>query len=162
MEEKNNTGRYLSNLEDFFWELGRHLHMEIVNSMVSSGITGSQFFVLKKICNSGRLTVSEVAKDAGVSLSAVTAVVNKLVSAGFVVRRRDKNDRRVVWLEPTVEGRGIMEKCFEARKKVFAKYFSCLKPEEIEDLLKIYRKVLSIMREEKAADNFYGDLQAQK
>ena len=104
---QSNIDKYFSRLEEVFLELVRALHSELANQMVS-GITGSQFFVLKKINEKGRMTVSEVAEELGVSLSAITALVNRLVNNSMVVRTRDQTDRRLVWLEATEQGADVV------------------------------------------------------
>lgn len=145
--EHSNIDKYFARLEEVFLEMVRRLHGELADQMVS-GITGSQFFVLKKIGFKGRLTVSEVADELGVSLSAITALVDRLVKAGFVIRSRDEQDRRLVWLEATDKGKDILGKCMEGRRKVAMKYFGQLPEEDIEKLVEIYEKILSIMKAE--------------
>lgn len=147
MEQQYNVDKYFARLEEVFLEMVRRLHSELAAQMVS-GVTGSQFFVLKKIDNKGRLTVSEVADELGVSLSAITALVDRLVKAGLAVRSRDEQDRRLVWIEATDEGKEILGKCTESRRKVAMKYFGKLPESDIEKLIEIYEKVLSIMRAE--------------
>ena len=147
MEQHHNIDKYFARLEEVFVEMVRRLHSELAEQMVS-GITGSQFFVLKKINSKGRLTVSEVADELGVSLSAITALVDRLVKAGLALRSRDEQDRRLVWLEATDKGKDILGKCIESRRKVAAKYFGKLSESDIEKLIEIYEKLLSIMRAE--------------
>lgn len=143
---------YLSKLEEVFMELVRRLHNELAGQMVS-GITGSQFFVLKKISARGRLTVSEVAEELGVSLSAVTALVDRLVKNGLAVRSRDERDRRLVWLEATSKGKRVLDKCIDGRRKVSVKFFGQLPEGDLEKLVEIYEKVLSrIKAEEKSGE----------
>ncbi len=145
--EDSNLEKYYSRLEAVFMEMVRRLHVELAEQMIS-GITGSQFFVLKTIQGPGRLTVSEVAEKLGVSLSAITALVNRLVKAGLVSRSRDEQDRRLVWLEATARGKEILANCIEARRKVSNKYFGQLTVEDMEKLVEIYEKVLTAMRAE--------------
>lgn len=145
--EQATLDKYFSRLEEVFLEMMRRLHGELASQMVS-GITGSQFFVLKKIAGRGRMTVSDVAEELGVSLSAITALVDRLVKAGLMVRARDDQDRRLVWLEPTDQGREILERCIQGRRTVATKYFGQLPEEDIEKLIEIYEKVLSIMKSE--------------
>lgn len=147
MEQQHEVDEYFARLEEVFLEMVRRLHSELADQMVS-GITGSQFFVLKKIESKGRLTVSEVADELGVSLSAITALVDRLVKAGLAVRSRDEQDRRLVWLEATDKGREILVKCMEGRRKVAIKYFGKLPVEDIQKLVEIYEKVLVMMRAE--------------
>lgn len=138
---------YFTRLEEVLMEIGRRLHVEFDAHMVS-GITGSQFFVLQKISAKGRLTVSEVADKLSVSLSAITALVDRLVQAGLVVRSRDEQDRRLVWLEATEKGRKILASCMEGRRQVAAKYFGQLSDGDLEKLLEIYDKVLTMLKSE--------------
>ncbi len=130
---------------EIIMEIARKLHVELDGQNVP-GITGSQFFVLRQICVRGRLTVSEVAEKLGVSLSAITALVDRLVKSGLVVRSRDEKDRRLVWLEATEKGKETMRSCMEGRKKVAEKYFSKLPEEDIQKLIDIYDKILSMIK----------------
>ncbi len=132
---------------EIIMEIARKLHIELDEQNVP-GITGSQFFVLRQICSRGRLTVSEVAEKLGVSLSAITALVDRLVKSGLVVRSRDEKDRRLVWLEATDKGKETMRNCMEGRKKVAEKYFSQLSEEDVQKLVDVYGKILSMIKSE--------------
>ncbi|OPZ71519.1 MAG: putative HTH-type transcriptional regulator YusO [Firmicutes bacterium ADurb.Bin456] len=96
------------------------------------------------------MTVSEVAEELGVSLSAITALVNRLVNNGLAARTRDQTDRRLVWLEATDQGDDVVRRCMEGRKKVAIKYFGQLPEEDLEKLIEIYEKVLAMLRSERA------------
>lgn len=143
--ERIDRKEYFTRLEGVLMELGRRLHVEFDAHMVS-GITGSQFFVLQKISAKGRLTVSEVADRLSVSLSAITALVDRLVQAGLVVRSRDEQDRRLVWLVATDKGKEILARCMDGRRQVAAKYFGQLSDEDLEKLLEIYERVLVTLK----------------
>ncbi|MGP3779877.1 transcriptional regulator, SarA/Rot family [Halanaerobium saccharolyticum] len=53
--------------------------------------------------------------------STVTVIVDYLHEAGLVKRRRDDNDRRVVLLEITDQGREIMESLLKKRQDFMEK-----------------------------------------
>ncbi len=145
--EDSSLDSFFPKLEEVLMELVRRLHNELAGQMVS-GITRSQFFVLKKISAKGRLTVSEVAEELGVSLSAVTALVDRLVKNGLAMRSRDERDRRLVWLEATSKGKRVLDKCIDARRKVSVKFFGQLPKEDLEKLVEIYERVLSQIKAE--------------
>ncbi len=67
-------------------------------------LSGSQRTVLRALINGGPCPVSEVAGHLGVTLSAATGLVDRLVKAKLVTRDRDQADRRVVWVKITPEG----------------------------------------------------------
>ncbi|ACV64819.1 transcriptional regulator, MarR family [Desulfofarcimen acetoxidans DSM 771] len=142
---------YMKRWEDVFQSIIRRLHNELGKNLVK-GITGSQVFVMKKIHERGRSTVSEVAEDLCVSLSAVTSLVDKLCKFDYVNRQRDDNDRRLVWLELTPKGNDILGTCLSARRQVVQRYLRQLPEEDIEKLLDIYEKLLKIMQAEDAGD----------
>lgn len=145
--EDSSIDKYHTRLEAVFGEMVRRLHVELADQMVS-GITGSQFFVLQAIESKGRLTVSEVAEKLEVSLSAITALVNRLVKAGLVVRSRDEQDRRLVWLAATDLGKDTLGTCIESRRNVTNKYFGQLTAADMEKLVEVYEKILTIMHAE--------------
>ena len=142
---------YIRRLEDVFQVFLRRLHHELGKQMVN-GITGSQFFVMKKIYDRGRSTVSDVAEDLCVSLSAITSLVDKLNKVGLVARQRDEGDRRLVWLELTSEGNEILNRCLTSRRQVIGRYLEQLPDEDMEQLLSIYERLLGIIQAEDARD----------
>ncbi|GAK31674.1 MarR family transcriptional regulator [Weissella oryzae SG25] len=54
-----------------------------------------------------RKMASQVAEEVHLSPSATTSAIDKLVKKGYVERRRDENDRRVVFLSLTHRGRTV-------------------------------------------------------
>lgn len=53
----------------------------------------------------GRATHADLAKRCWVTPGTLTGVIDTLERAGYVTRVRDENDRRVVWLTVTDQGR---------------------------------------------------------
>ena len=68
------------------------------------GLTGVQFFILRYIASKQRLTVTDLAYTLGVTLSAITGLVNRLVNMGLAQRQQDQEDKRVVWVKLTAQG----------------------------------------------------------
>jgi len=56
-------------------------------------------------CNSVKIKSSDLAKKLGVTMSAVTHLINSLVKAGLVTRNANQNDRREAYLELTAAGK---------------------------------------------------------
>ncbi|WP_070105883.1 MarR family transcriptional regulator [Burkholderia plantarii] len=50
---------------------------------------------------------AEISRQCGVDPKAITCMVDRLVRDGFLQRRRDTNDRRVVELVPTARGHAV-------------------------------------------------------
>lgn len=56
----------------------------------------------------GPSTMSEISRKIGVSMPAVTAIVDKLVSAGLVLRMDDPTDRRIIRIATTTVGAQVL------------------------------------------------------
>ncbi|HWI21209.1 MAG TPA: MarR family transcriptional regulator [Baekduia sp.] len=57
------------------------------------------------VIEKGNVTAGDIARSAGMSPATVTAILDELEDAGFVVRGRAPDDRRVVMVEMTEAGR---------------------------------------------------------
>jgi DNA-binding MarR family transcriptional regulator len=73
-----------------------------------SDLTTSQLIVLQIVAREGKVTPSTVAQATSLTQATVTALVDKLERRGLVSRRRDTEDRRRIWLEPTATGRSTL------------------------------------------------------
>lgn len=62
------------------------------------GINRTDAHCLELIGQGGRITAGELARAAGLTTGAVTALVDRLERAGYVDRVRDREDRRKVWI----------------------------------------------------------------
>jgi DNA-binding MarR family transcriptional regulator len=69
-----------------------------------TGLTPSQLIVLQIVAADGKSLPSTVARHAHLSQATVTSLVDKLVRADLVRRRRDTEDRRRIWIELTDAG----------------------------------------------------------
>ena len=49
------------------------------------------------------MTASQLAEETGLSTGAITGVVDRLEKAGYVRRKRDQSDRRLVFINPLLE-----------------------------------------------------------
>ncbi|MGQ9824898.1 MAG: MarR family winged helix-turn-helix transcriptional regulator [Desulfotomaculales bacterium] len=147
MPESKRAG-LMERLEEVAQQLVRRMHAKIEAEAEPRGITGSQFYVLKLIHRHGQMTVTAVAEEIGVSLSAVTALVDRLVRGGLVYRSRDEVDRRLVRLEITPQGKEVLASCLAGRKKLLEDYLGQLSVEDLEQLVQILEKLLTSLKQE--------------
>ncbi|MCL2337861.1 MAG: MarR family transcriptional regulator [Firmicutes bacterium] len=143
--------RYCEQADELGQRFLRLMHQELAG-VLDTAVTGNQFVVLKIISNRGQATVSEVAEDLSVSLSAVTASVDRLCRAGLVERRRSEKDRRVVQLELTAQGKKVVTVCQESRMRVLQRYLGCLEETELLHMINIHEKLIAVLRQEDEKD----------
>lgn len=94
-------------------------------------ILPSKFFILLALYRNGKCMVSQIAEQVGLSSSANTIAVNKMVKEGLLERIKDENDKRICWIELTVKGRSVLEEMLEKRNQVFVKILNDFPEEQL-------------------------------
>src|SRR5262245_19883775 len=69
------------------------------------GLTGPQLTIVKLLEGVGDLSLSALSEQIRRRNSTVTGLVDRMVAAGLVVRERSVEDRRVIHIRLTPEGR---------------------------------------------------------
>ena len=73
------------------------------------------------------MTASQLAQETGLSTGAITGVVDRLEKAGYVRRKRDKDDRRLVFINPLLDKTmvklsPIFDPIKQASRNLYSKY----------------------------------------
>ncbi|WP_422027467.1 MarR family winged helix-turn-helix transcriptional regulator [Roseovarius sp.] len=92
----------------------------------SAGLTAVQFRVLQLIAERGHCTATEISHRMIVSQATVTALVDKLVKKGLVVREKSNTDRRQTNIILTDEGRATVDNAPDALQQQFVARFEAL------------------------------------
>lgn len=75
------------------------------------GISGSQYNVLRILRGHGTpVSVYQIAAEMVTSCPDMPRLVDRLEAAQFVTKTRCENDRRVVWVNLTKEGKALLKK----------------------------------------------------
>lgn len=82
-------------------------------------ILPSKFFILLAVYRSQKCMVSHIADVVGLSSSANTIALNKLVAEGLLERIKDEEDKRVCWIQMTPEGKLALEEMVHKRNAMF-------------------------------------------
>ena len=89
-------------------ELIRRYQFRDWNQICCYGISISQSHILDVLAGEGDLTMQQLARRMYKSVSTMTRVVGQLVRRGYVKRRQDPEDRRVVHVSITPQGKAIV------------------------------------------------------
>ena len=89
-------------------ELIRRYQFRDWNQICCYGISISQSHILDVLAMEGDLTMQQLARRMFKSVSTMTRVVAQLVRRGYVKRRQDPADRRVVHVSITPQGKAIV------------------------------------------------------
>lgn len=116
----------------------------IVSEISNQGIDGivvSHGDIIYALFKRQRMTMAEIAEKIAKDKSTVTALVNKLVTLGYVAKERDTEDTRVVYVTLTPQGREL-EPVFEAISyEVLKVFYTDISEDEKEELIRILSKI---------------------
>ncbi|MCS7248351.1 MAG: MarR family transcriptional regulator [Anaerolineales bacterium] len=104
-------------------------------------LTPSQFGVMEALYHLGSMCQSELAHKILKSSGNLTLVIDNLERQGYVVRKRDPNDRRFITVHLTDAGRRKVESVLPCQVKAIVDEFAVLTPEEQETLGRLCKKL---------------------
>jgi DNA-binding MarR family transcriptional regulator len=79
----------------------------------ATGLTGPQLWAIKTIAQEAPIMVSEIARRMYLHPATVVGILDRLEKQGLVIRIRSTEDRRVVKVELTIQGRALVRKAPE-------------------------------------------------
>lgn len=103
--------------------------------------------------NAGPQKMSEIARQISVTMSGATAVVDKMVKTGLVVREFDPNDRRVVLVALSDQGRDTMQNCVRMQERCFEAVLDRLPPAKQDELLANFKRIHELLQEMETTDD---------
>lgn len=104
------------------------LHTNAVASRI--GLSATEFEAMDIITRYQPMTAGKLADYCGLTTGAITGLVDRLERAGFVMRERDSDDRRRVYIKPIEDAerskivRELYTPISEAFRSIMAKYSS--------------------------------------
>jgi len=119
------------------------------NKWQTRELSASQAYLLEWLQCRGPQKVSDLAEALGTTLSAVTALVDKLANCGYVIRRRSAEDRRVVYVHITEKGSECLRQLRQQRRLMLERVYRGLSDEDLQHLIRIYRQVLENIKTER-------------
>jgi len=111
--------------------------------LVGGDVTGPQLYLLEVLHECGPTKMSDIAERLQITVGAVTLQADRSIKAGLITRERSTTDRRVVLLSITDEGRELVSNARQMRHGIMKKHFDRLSPDELEQLGRLYQKMLS-------------------
>ncbi|MEK3888863.1 MarR family winged helix-turn-helix transcriptional regulator [Bacillus sp. FSL K6-3431] len=113
----------------------------IKKDISSYGMGISDFTVLEALYHKGKQTIREISNAVLINTGSITYVIDKLEGKGLLERNDCKEDRRVVHIQITEQGKQIMDEIFPKHQKVIEDIFSEITLEEKQSLIDILKRV---------------------
>lgn len=118
-------------------DLIRIFGMKEIEETLHIDINFAQTQILQQVYIMKEPMMSELGAATATQLSTLTRIVDKLVQKGFVVRKADPSDRRVVRVSLTSRGEEIIKKLEETKRKKIASILERLTYEERRKILEV-------------------------
>ncbi len=116
-------------------------------------INMSQLKVMSAFREGKQLTMGDLCKIANVKMPTMTEMVDKLEAEGFLKRKRDTKDRRVVKVIITAKGGKIHKELLNRRDDEIENLYGNLSTTDRDKLTRALRTVLSIL--ERIINKYY-------
>ncbi|MCX6724000.1 MAG: MarR family transcriptional regulator [Candidatus Staskawiczbacteria bacterium] len=133
----NNEEKLLSAI----FNIGRSIREEIHTSNCLVNFTQAEIEVLKFLHSRKDTTMKSVADYLHIKPSSATPIIDSLVKKGDIKRIQKKGDRRVVCVEITTKGAGVLQKKYKKIHKTIKKVFGKLNDNDKKTLIKIFEKI---------------------
>ena len=132
----------MNELDKIAYELHKKIFAQITED-IDLPVTSTQIYMLNHIRRQGECMVTDIANYLGVTLGAVTSLVDRLYDFGLVSRERSEVDRRLVIIKLSEKGEEILRKLDVGRKQVLNNFLKDMEPEEIIYLNKMMEKIIA-------------------
>ncbi|KAB2492730.1 MarR family winged helix-turn-helix transcriptional regulator [Priestia endophytica] len=113
------------------------------DKIIIEGVILSGFLILRKIIRDGEQRLTDLAEELDLTSGAITAICDKLEGRGFAVRKRHKEDRRIVLLDITDEGRKFLNRNGDIGVNMISVLFDGFSTKEIKLQIDAYQRLIS-------------------
>lgn len=111
------------------------------------GVTTAQAYSLIALAERGEMTMNELAAEMRVHGTTMTRMVDSLVEKGFVARRQDPEDRRLVRVMLSERGQEVTDGLQQTKREFFTAAFGELSDAERDAILKAIKRLDAITDE---------------
>ena len=133
---------FADSINDLMPLLAREFARHQTNDELYKGkITLQQFLVLAILDKEGQTKMKNLAQFMHVTTADMTGLVERLVKSGYVVRVFLPEDRRVIKIQLTPEGRGLVKRVTQEKKKMVMRIFGKISEQDRQDYLGILERI---------------------
>jgi DNA-binding MarR family transcriptional regulator len=135
----------LQNIFSTFSGIQRLMHARFQRTFEHAKVAPSQLQLLFIIECSQPINLKELASKMYMTPGAITQLIEGLVTEGYIARKQDDNDRRIVYVSLAAEGRKKIAELKKTKQHMFEQVMSSLDDEELRLFLKVQQKMLAYL-----------------
>ncbi|MHC1681501.1 MAG: MarR family winged helix-turn-helix transcriptional regulator [Clostridiaceae bacterium] len=111
------------------------------------------FRILNEIHNEGTITSSMLSKQLSISIPNTSRSINRLHEFGYINKKQDSNDKRIIYLTLSQKGFDLISKSLATSEEQFFSKLSILPSEDIEELSEAFSSIGKILSKMKTLNN---------
>lgn len=131
----------------------RHVVKVERNALSRGDVTLPQYWALEFMNRQQGCSMSQLAAELGMSSSAVTSVVDRLVQLELVERHPGDEDRRRVEAQVTGAGRALLQRLYAEKQQTLTNLFARVSRKDRNDYLRVIRLLVATLEAEENGDN---------
>lgn len=142
--ETSDSARLVNSMRHLMW------HIRKIDTMVISkyDLHFNEYMVFRTIAYRQPVNPKMLTEKHRIYYSNLTGIIDKLVERGYVLRRRDDVDRRVVCLELSACGKALKDTIEVEVEMRFAEAIQNLSPDMLPKAIGIIEDILKALQEE--------------
>ena len=141
MEEMSREVRIIRLMKQIFHSVKKNLG----NEFRPINLTGPQGMLMGTLGHKGKMKISELSHELGLSNSTVSGMIDRLEKQGMVERIRSSDDRRVVYVDATPEFKKCSKEHFKKMEQKIAAMMNRATQEELDKVLEAFEILKRIM-----------------
>jgi len=119
------------------------------------GVTGPQLWLLKTLRSENGTPVGELSRKMHLHISTVSSILDRLERKGYIARKREETDRRVVTVHLTDQGKRIATKGPEPAQGKLLYGLQKFSHQEVMELYEALEKIVHLMEVEHIKVKFF-------
>ncbi len=111
-------------------------------------VTLPQIMILHFLEMEQEAKMKDLARFMGVTMSAMTGIIERLVKSGHCIRIYDAKDRRIIKIKLTAKGANLVKAINEGKRQMIIKIFGKISETDRQDYLRILLQIKDILLRE--------------
>jgi MarR family transcriptional regulator, 2-MHQ and catechol-resistance regulon repressor len=117
------------------------LQERMMQDIKNYGMKTSEFTILETLYHKGKQTVREISESVLIKTGSITYVIDKLEQKGLLKRQHCQEDRRVVYIDITNEGKKLMDEIFPKHQKIMEDLFAGISDQQKQTVINVLKTV---------------------
>lgn len=149
--ERISLSEFADKINQIMPEIIKKFIRKQTNELFRGKITLPQFFILNFLNKQDKARMTDLAHFLNVTTAAATGIVERLVRYGYVQRVYEPLDRRIIKIELTTKGLGLLKKINQQKRQMIIDIFGKISQAEREEYLRILIRIHDILTREEEA-----------